>query len=256
MFLVHLHKQRLRATTIRTYLTAISFVHRIKNMPDPSHSLLITKTLHGIANLDKLRPSTPLRPITRDILHKLIDAIPAIQPFPYYQALLKALFLLTYHACMRAGEAVVSMHDQHTLSLSDIESTTYNQLPAYNITFRTYKHSHNPAILTLLPASTPQYCPVQSLKEYLRIRGQTPGKLFISCTRQPINRHFFADNLKSALGQLGLPSNQYNTHSFRIGRATQMALEHTPDSVIRTVGRWHSSAYQGYIRPTAIDLPQ
>jgi len=42
---------------------------------------------------------------------------------------------------------------------------------------------------------------------------------------------------------------QYNTHSFRIGGATSAAGVGTSQATIQQLGRWHSQAYQHYIRP-------
>lgn len=257
MFLVHLSQKHLKASTIRTYISAIAFVHKIKQLTDHSQSLLVTKTLQGIANKDKQNPSQPLQPITKDLLHRLVDTLPSTHPSsPYYQALLKALFLLAYHACMRAGEAVLSSHDHHTLSYNDITRSIHLGKPVYNINFSTYKHSRNAATMILPSADTPSYCPVLALDHYLSLRGSHPGKLFVNITRQPVDRSFFADSLKSSLAYLRIPHHSFNTHSFRIGRATQLASDQTPDTTIQNIGRWRSTAYQSYIRRRVIPLPQ
>lgn len=256
MFIVHLHRKGLRATTIRSYLSAIGFIHRLNQLQDPTQSLLVTKTMHGIFNQEVIGHSTALQPITRTILHRMLDTLPQIQPNAYYCTLLGALYLLAYHACMRAGEAVTSSHDHHTLDFCDLKPTFHLNKPAYAITFSSFKHSRTPTNLILPSASSPRYCPVHHLKKYIRLRGSTPGKLFINITGQPIDRHFFAYHLKTSIAHLGMSPDLYNTHSFRIGRATQLATDHTPDNIIRSVGRWRSSAYQSYIRPHAINLPQ
>ena len=99
MFIVNLHQKGLKASTIHTYITAISFVHKIKQLADPTAGFLITKTIQGISNVDK-QSSTPSRkPITKDLLHQIIDAVPYTQPNQYAISLVKALFFcLITHA--------------------------------------------------------------------------------------------------------------------------------------------------------------
>ena len=114
MFIVNLHQRGLKASTIRTYVTAISFVHKIKQLTDTTAGFLINKTMQEITNINKQSSAPSRKPITNDLLHQINDTIPYTQPNHYFISLVKALFLLSYYACMRAGEAVMSSHDQHT----------------------------------------------------------------------------------------------------------------------------------------------
>ena len=41
---------------------------------------------------------------------------------------------------------------------------------------------------------------------------------------------------------------QYSGHSFRIGAASTVAVVGIEDSLIKTVGRWESTAYLSYVR--------
>ena len=255
MFLVYLKNRGLKASTIRTYLTAISFVHKIKQLQDPTTGFLINKTMQGISNLDKLSPNPSRKPITKELLHRMIDAVPFTQNNQYSIILVRALFLLSYHACMRAGEAVTSTHDQHTLLLQDVQKVVHEGHPAYQIAFTSYKHSKGGSSFILTAARQLNYCPVKALGDYLLLRGSTPGKLFVNISGQPLDRQYFNNAINMALLHLGMPAWEYNTHSFRIGRATQLALENAPDNTIRSVGRWHSNAYRTYIKPQAMPLP-
>ena len=54
--------------------------------------------------------------------------------------------------------------------------------------------------------------------------------------------------IRAALQAAGVPDSGYSGHSFRIGAATTAALNGVPDSLIKTMGRWQSSAYTLYIR--------
>ena len=54
--------------------------------------------------------------------------------------------------------------------------------------------------------------------------------------------------VRAALSALGFPAKSYAGHSFRIGAATTAAQRGVQDSLIKTLGRWESSAYMTYIR--------
>ena len=193
--------------------------------------------MQGISNVDKQSSNPSRKPITKDLLHQIIDAVPYTQQNQYSILLVKELFLLSYHACMRAGEAVMSSHDQHTLSLQDVEKVMHEGYPAYHIAFTSYKHSKGGSSFILTAARQLNYCPVKALEDYLLLRGTSPGKLFVNIFGQPLDRQYFNNALKMALLHIGMPAWEYNTHSFRIGRATQLALENAPDNTIRSVGR-------------------
>ena len=54
--------------------------------------------------------------------------------------------------------------------------------------------------------------------------------------------------LKRLLRRLKLNDKLYNTHSFRIGRATDLKKTGTPVDDIKMLGRWRSNAVFKYIK--------
>ena len=60
--------------------------------------------------------------------------------------------------------------------------------------------------------------------------------------------------VRSALASVGIDPAPYSGHSFRIGAATTAAAAGVEDAVIKSLGRWQSSAFQRYIRlsPSAL----
>lgn len=251
-FLVSLHDRGLSYGTIRTYVSAIAFPHKMAEQTDPTESFLIAKTLQGIKNQQSTRTSHRLLPITKNILHQLVDSLPFSVNDTYSRAMWKAIFLLTYHACLRSGEVVSSNNTDNIIGLHQVNL----QLNSLFITFYKFKHSQGATpTLCIKPDQNTCYCPLQALRQYLQVRGSQPGFLFIDKHSAPPTRLQFAHLLKSTLTMTGHPAHRYNTHSFRIGRATQLASDNHSDATIRTAGRWHSSAYRRYIRPTSIVLP-
>ena len=91
-------------------------------------------------------------------------------------------------------------------------------------------------------------CPVSAIIQYITVRGNQPGPFFIDSAKRTITKPWFIERIRDALQNIGLPQHQYVGHSFRIGAATTAAVAGLEDSMIQTLGRWHSTAFLQYIR--------
>ena len=91
-------------------------------------------------------------------------------------------------------------------------------------------------------------CPVVALLNYLIIRGMAPGPLFLCRNGSYLTRQVFMRTVRQALEVAGVDQSLYSGHSFRIGAATTAAARGIEDFVIKTLGRWHSTAYLQYVR--------
>jgi len=74
--------------------------------------------------------------------------------------------------------------------------------------------------------------------------------------KEPLTKSKFTQEVWNAMEAVGLPHTQFAGHSFRIGAATAAARAGVEDSVIRTLGRWNSSAFLAYIRTPREHLSQ
>ena len=54
--------------------------------------------------------------------------------------------------------------------------------------------------------------------------------------------------MRAALEKAGYPASKYAGHSFKIGAATTVGRCGIPESLIKTLGRWESTAYMCYMR--------
>ena len=90
-------------------------------------------------------------------------------------------------------------------------------------------------------------CPVSVILDYLARRGMVMGPLFLFRDGSSLSWQRLVSHVWHALVQHGIDSSNYHGHSFRIGAATAVAQAGLEDSLIQTLGRWHSSAYTKYI---------
>ena len=240
----HLHQEKSSYSKIQSTVTSIAFFHKVNDHPDPSKTFRITRIMRALKAKTTFKPK--LLPLRFETLKNLIDICQSYSETTHL-TLLPAVLLFTYHGCFRIGEVVKSNDLRHTLHMKDISFTESEGKEEVRITLPTYKHSSEPATLTI-PASRDKYCPVRYLHNYLQVRGNQPGPIFLMPNGSPVNRAFIASRLKELLIISGKNPALYNTHSLRIGRASDLAARGTPDHLIRHTGRWSTEAYLGYIR--------
>ena len=116
------------------------------------------------------------------------------------------------------------------------------------LTFHDFKHNYNQRPFTLTINRQSSCCPIQLLLEYLALRGNRGGAIFITRGGIPIAREAFALQLSEAIRLCGLDPVCYKGHSFRTGAASYAAGQGMSDSQIRIMGRWKSNAFHKYVR--------
>ena len=254
LFATHLHSSGKKYATILNYLSAISFHSKLRHMPDLISSFHVQKFLLGIKNSS--HPSQPLQPVSLVILSSLVNVATHAPLSHYYRALMCAVMSLMYFACLRIGEVAVSSHAHHMLSCSQVSvSLATPRIPSISIRFHSFKHSKGKTPTLRIQHQPGQpHCPVATLSHYLSIRpGPRSGPLFLLHDASPLTRPIFLRYLRQLLAATPYCNLNINTHSFRVGRTTDMATSGKySDIYIQKVGRWSSSAYKQYIRPLVI----
>ena len=253
LFITALFTQGLQYSTIQGHVSALSYYHKLYGHHDPAQSFYITKLLAGI---HKKLPSNDARcAIDKHILGHLVPCIELCTVSDYDHVMYTSMFLLAYFVCLRIGELVYSNNMANVLQyhqLSCVKRDT--QVVAYQLQFLNYKHSTQKPTMRINPQEAGLGCPVHWLTRYLSLRGTKPGPLYITRTGTFVTRSQFCSVLDRTLAMAGLDKNCFGTHSFRIGRCTDMAREGFSDTQIKLVGRWKSDAFKKYIRPNIIQL--
>lgn len=193
-------------------------------------------------------------PITVPILDRLVAALSHITYSVYDVTLFRAMFLLAFNAFARIGEITTSNADSMSTVLQSGDVAIHwncGHMYKVSVTFRHFKHN-----LTLSPHivsfghSATAISAVQSISDYMRVRGANAGPLFCHVGGRSVSRLSFDRILHKALKFCNLDSTRYKGHSFIIGAATHAAQSNLSDSQIRALGRWSSNAFKKYIRLT------
>lgn len=250
LFIGYLDLEGYAPSTITTYLSALSYVHKLKGLSDPISSFVVQKALLGSI---KLRSSFDTRlPITIGILNRLVNAVNTTISGAYYIALFKSMYLISFFALMRVGEVTKDSKGEVALNVNQV--TIFDNYAT--ITIRKFKHnsSQQPFDLILVRQQDINICPINALINYLRLRGLSDGPLFSLPNLEPISREFFLKNLNLNLRFCGLDTKVFKSHSFRIGGASYYAELGLSDGQIRLIGRWRSNAFLKYIRCQRVRL--
>ena len=150
------------------------------------------------------------------------------------------MFLFAFYFGLRVGEFTSSRHNIQCqqLVLSDLEM---------QLTFTSFKHSSEAPEVHSIPSNSSRFCAVKAMQAYLTFRGRDDGPLFL-LHGKPVSNRSFSAILKKVVKNLGLASEKYKAHSFRIGAACFWAGKGLSEVQIRKLGRWHSDALIKYIR--------
>ena len=151
---------------------------------------------------------------------------------------------------LRSGEVTVpSMReydpDGH-LSEGDVSLDSQSEPSVIRIHIKASKTDpFRKGVYVYLGKTGNELCPVMVMAAYMAVRGRLSGH-FVSST--PLSRELFVRHVRAALRPYDIDVKDYSGHSFRIGAATAASAAGVEDSMIKTLGRWQSSAYQSYVR--------
>ena len=198
----------------------------------------------------KATTGKPRLPIGPDILHQ-IKALWLPSAHQRETITLRAVCVVCFFGFFRLGELIApSLADSNnTLLFSDLSIDSLSSPSIIEIHLRHSKTDHfGSGVSVFIGDSFDDLCPISALLAYLAVRGGAPGPLFCHSDGRALTKVQVVSKVRQALDTLGLNSQQYAGHSFRIGVATTAAQCGLEDSLIKALGRWESHTFQLYIR--------
>ncbi|XP_061195017.1 integrase/recombinase xerD homolog [Saccostrea echinata] len=256
-FIAHLHGSHFSASTISSHISALSYVHKLLGLPDPTQMFIVKKILRGCHKLSHTADSR--LPITIGILGQIINALPNTVPVFDHHIMLKALFLLCFHAFLRMGEVTVKQGIAHNkvIQVQDVTFQYKGQNPcSVQLVLRHFKTQkmNEPIIICLESSPNSEICPVNALCVYQSQFSHISGPLFQFKDGTPLSYNYVSKQLAASVKFTGLNPALYKGHSFRIGAATYAAQKGYSENYIQQLGRWNSNALKRYIRIPAFSV--
>ena len=224
MFITHLHSSGYSSSTIHTYSSAVNHIHRVAGGSNFMQDFMVKKLLDAVSKTS--HPTSRRAPIDVFILDSLIRQLQLLHMSPYDTLLYQTTFLLLFYLAARIGELASSRGNvANAIRLQDVSWFPHHHTGAhYLISFINFKHNKDNSAhqIPLRPTST-SVCPVSFLSRYLTHRGSSPGPLLITSTGSPISDYMVNQLLHSTLLMSQLDPSEFGSHSFRIGRVTDLA---------------------------------
>ena len=249
MFIAFLSLNNKSPKTAACYIAAINFRCKFYKNVDISQNFIVKKMLEG---MKRSKHSKDARlPITLEILNKILNRLPVVCTSPYEALLFSAAFSMAYHGFFRVGEIVFTKLGQEhkILGVSDVKIRTINNSRVINVYIAFSKtDQEGKGTLICIQGNNTAACPVLLLQRYLLQRPNVNGALFCHTNGKPVTRYQFSAVLRKALVSAGMQSDNFKSHSFRIGAASEASANGISDSKIMELGRWKSQAVKKYLR--------
>lgn len=251
-FAAYLFREGLKGGTIKNYMAAVRHAQISMGLGDPRMSDMpqLGYVIRGIKRVTGGPPRTRL-PITPDLLKVMQKSWSPSSSRD--GAMLWAAACMCFFGFLRCGEVVISSDasydPQMNLSLEDVKVDSRVKPSLVEVNIKVSKTDpFRQGVKVYFGTTARDICPVTAIVHYLALRGAGPGPLFIFNDGKGLTRERFVLAVKAALSSGGIDASSYAGHSFRIGAATTAAKVGMQDSLIRTLGRWESTAYLLYIR--------
>ena len=249
-FVAWLYQTGVTAGTITSYLSAVRYTQISLGLGDPHAASMpqLEYVVKGAKRKTAARGSRPRLPITGQILTSLIG-VWENESDQFNGSMLWATACMCFFGILRVGEIVVPSDRQFDSTLHLTVDDVLVESPQW-IQIRIKASKTDPfrkGVSIYVGITGTWICPVSAILDYRVRRGSQSGPFFLFSNGQYLTRQRFVARLREALQAAGVDASLYAGHSFRIGAATTAAMCGIQDSLIKTLGRWESSAYSLYV---------
>ena len=248
--------QRLASQTIKSYLSALRNLQLTLGLPDPrekSSMPILKRVQAGIRRIrfQKGPPSRIRLPITAHLMKRIKHALDtSLNP---EKAAVWAVASTAFFGFFRLGELLLdsakSFDEKMCLSWGDVAVDDRVAPKMIQVHLKRSKcDQFGSGADVVVGVTGDELCPVAAILDFIELREDKKGPFFLTSSGEVITKTWFIEQIRSILSTIGVPPLQYAGHSFRVGTATTAAMAGVEDSMIQTLGRWHSSAFLQYIR--------
>ena len=266
-FLIHV--RGLQSCTIKSYVSGIKSVLTRDGYQWDGELLVLSAITRG-CKLKNDHVKTRL-PVRRGLLEMILfQTRRRFKTQVYLRALYLSMFLVAYYGLMRVGELCLG---PHVVKVVNVHSSTNKSKFLFVLhSSKTHGRDSRPqkisitghTLLEVSDADSSQnltvncavseniFCPFKYTKQYSEMRPcwrDEDEPFYVFSDGTPVKPNQFRQTLREILTELGLDAAMYDTHSFRIGRATDLfKVDHVSVDVIKQLGQWKSNAVYKYLR--------
>ena len=259
-----------KSSTVKSYISGIKYILRSDGYEwDEGKMLLNTITKSCKLKNDKLKVRLPIQ---KGLLELILFRIQRkFETQPYLEAMYVTAFLLQYYGLLRIGEIANSPHSLKAVNVHEAEKEQIPRLLLVLYTSKTHgrdkppqkikifgnksieilNEDHTTHSYSMRKQELGKFCPVQWTKRFIHLRGPVKNNdenFFHFRDSSPVSASVFRNMLRETIASFDLDPSIYDTHSFRIGRATDLFKSGVSVDDIKQLGRWKSNAVYKYLK--------
>ena len=246
----------IQSSTLRSYISAIKTTLTLDDYQWEDEKLKLAILTNACKNENDERQTR--LPIQNGLLELILFEVERYftkRNQPYLEILWRTLFLIAYHGLFRIGELATG---DHPVQARDIHLAEGKDKILFILrTSKTHSTASKPQRITIegntnldFRSNRNYFCPYIATREFLAARGdyeKLDDPLFIFKDGSPVKTHMARNLLKKMLRNINLNPALYGTHSFRIGRATDLQKTGYTVEQIKRLGRWKPNAVYKYL---------
>ena len=240
-----------KSSTLKSYVSAIKHKLLLDGYQWNDKLLLLT-ALTRACKLDNDTVKSRL-PIGDGFLNVIIFELQRyLRKNEYKKAMYRTLLLTGYFGLFRIGELAQS---EHSIKACDVHtSDNRDKVLIVLHSSKTHSRANKPKKIEITNdrKNKPHFfCPVQELNNYSQLRipyVSCLDQFFVHQDGSPVTPAEVRNLLRQIITNLGLDAGLYDTHSLRIGRATDLFKKGISIDQIKKIGRWQSNAVYRYLK--------
>ena len=254
LYVGYLFNKGAQSSTIKSYISAIKAMLVDDGYQWDDSRILFSALTRGCRLInDRLRMRLPIKKGLLELL--LFELTNLYDNQIYLQTMYKCIFCFAYFGLLRIGEITTGEHPVKAKNIHIGENK--DKILIILFTSKTHNVGNLPQEVIISSDDRKymqekcSYDPFQLTREYSSMRGEYISETdpyFVFQDNSHVRPKHVRKVLKKALKNLGLEPKHYGTHSFRIGRASDLLKRGVPLEEIKRVGRWRSNAVFRYLR--------
>ena len=245
LYISYCYEKGYAPSTIKLHISGISFAHKLEGLSNPCENFITKKMLEGY---NSRRQQNDCRaPILKNTLIQIIGSLTHVCFSKFETELFTVAFHLAYFGLFRISELVVTSQKMAYRALAKSDVIIGENAITVRLRYSKTNQCGRPTYICI-PHNEETNQFILSLKSYTKINTVNKSPFFFShANGKPLTRYQFSSVLSKAYKFIGTPS-KILSHSFQIGRATDLAKQGIPEDKIKQMGRWSSNTYSRYIR--------
>ena len=256
LYVAYLIDCNTKSSTIRSYLSGIRSILQDDGYVLNKNKILLSSLTRACRlTRDRVKARFPIQKALMEMILFEIEAmyLQTKAPQVYLAKMYKCMTILGYYGLLHIGEMAEGVHSIKARNIH--EEIKKKKILLILFTSKTHGLDSNPQKVRITGDSggirAARFSPFDVTCEFLKSRGGYTDEhenLFVFRDGSNVRPCHYRNVLRRALKRIGLNHKLYDTHSLRIGRASDLLKYGFTIYEIKLLGRWKSNAVFKYIR--------